>query len=171
MRDELEQFPLYKKAMEIFMLTRGLAEIIPDDNDFLQETTVKFMMEDAMMIPTKIAGAYGVGLYDLKMENAAIIRKCARELMVRAGSLRYEEDIKDKEYITLLRNAIEEFRLLFIEWVGSFDQWDYVIDRWGLFNPPGVTVYDKDPDDDIPFNAKEFLEGFEGFENFDDSDQ
>lgn len=171
MRDELEQFPLYKKAMEIFMLTRGLAEIIPDDNDFLQETTVKFMMEDAMMIPTKIAGAYGVGLYDLKMENAAIIRKCARELMVRAGSLRYEDDIKDKEYFTLLRNAIEEFRLLFIEWVGGFDQWDYVIDRWGLFNPPGVTAYDKDPDDDIPFNAKEFLEGFEGFENFDDSDQ
>lgn len=163
MRDELEQFPLYKKAMEIFMLTRGLAEIIPDDNDFLQETTVKFMMEDAMMIPTKIAGAYGVGLYDLKMENAAIIRKCARELMVRAGSLRYEDNIKDKEYITLLRNVIEEFRLLFIEWVGSFDQWDYVIDRWGLFNPPGVTAYDKDPDDDIPFNAKEFLEGFEGF--------
>jgi hypothetical protein len=91
--------------------------------------------------------------------------------MVRAGSLSYEDDIKDKEYFTLLRNAIEEFRLLFIEWVGSFDQWDYVIDRWGLFNPPGVTAYDKDPDDDIPFNAKEFLEGFEGFENFDDSDQ
>jgi len=171
MRDELEQFPLYKKAMEIFMLTRGLAEIIPDDKDFLQETTVKFMMEDAMMIPTKIAGAYGVGLYDLKMENAAIIRKCARELMVRAGSLSYEDDLKDKEYFTLLRNAIEEFRLLFIEWVASFDQWDYVIDRWGLFNPPGVTAYDKDPDDDIPFNAKEFLEGLEGFENFDDSDQ
>jgi hypothetical protein len=34
--------------------------------------------------------------------------------------------------------------------VASFDKWDYIIDRWGLFNPPGVGPFDKDPDDDIP---------------------
>ena len=162
-KDELEDFPLYQKALEIFKLTRGLIEIVPEDNEFLQETTVKFMMEDAMIIPAKIAGAHGIGLYDLKMENAAIIRKAARELMVRAGSLEYEDDIKDKEYITLLRNTIEEFRFLFIDWVASFDTWDYIIDRWGLFNPPGVTAHDKDPDDDIPFNPKDFFEGLEDF--------
>jgi hypothetical protein len=167
-KDELEDFPLYQKALEIFKLTRGLIEIVPEDNEFLQETTVKFMMEDAMIIPAKIAGAHGIGLYDLKMENAAIIRKAARELMVRAGSLEYEDDIKDKEYITLLRNTIEEFRFLFIDWVASFDTWDYIIDRWGLFNPPGVTAHDKEPDDDIPFNPKDF---FEGLENFDDEEE
>jgi len=167
-KDELENFPLYQKALEIFKLTRGLIEIVPEDNEFLQETTVKFMMEDAMIIPAKIAGAHGIGLYDLKMENAAIIRKAARELMVRAGSLEYEDDIKDKEYITLLRNTIEEFRFLFIDWVASFDPWDYIIDRWGLFNPPGVRAHDKDPDDDIPFNPKDF---FEGLENFDDEEE
>jgi hypothetical protein len=167
-KDELDNFPLYQKALEIFKLTRGLIEIVPEDNEFLQETTVKFMMEDAMIIPAKIAGAHGIGLYDLKMENAAIIRKAARELMVRAGSLEYEDDIKDKEYITLLRNTIEEFRFLFIDWVASFDPWDYIIDRWGLFNPPGVTAHDKDPDDDIPFNPKDF---FEGLEDFDDEEE
>jgi len=167
-KDELDNFPLYQKALEIFKLTRGLIEIVPEDNEFLQETTVKFMMEDAMIIPAKIAGAHGIGLYDLKMENAAIIRKAARELMVRAGSLEYEDDIKDKEYITLLRNTIEEFRFLFIDWVASFDTWDYIIDRWGLFNPPGVTAHDKDPDDDIPFNPKDF---FEGLEDFDDEEE
>jgi len=31
----------------------------------------------------------------------------------------------------------------------GFDKWDYVIDRWGLFNPPGVGPFDKDPDEDI----------------------
>lgn len=163
-KDELENFPLYQKALEIYKLTRGLIEIVPEDNDFLQETTVKFMMEDAMIIPAKIAGAHGIGLYDLKMENAAIIRKAARELMVRAGSLEYEDDIKDKEYITLLRDALEEFRFLFIDWVASFDPWDYIIDRWGLFNPPGVTAHDKDPDEDIPFNPKDFFEGLEDFD-------
>jgi len=167
-KDELENFPLYQKAWEIFKLTRGLIEIVPKDNEFLQETTVKFMMEDAMIIPAKIAGAHGIDLYDLKMENAAIIRKAARELMVRAGSLAYEDDIKDKEYIILLRNTIEEFRLLFIDWVASFDPWNYIIDRWGLFNPPGVSAHDKDPDDDIPFNPNDFFEGFEGFDEDDE---
>jgi hypothetical protein len=43
--------------------------------------------------------------------------------------------------------------LLFIPWVAGFDKWNYVIDRWGLFNPPGIGPFDKDPDDDIPFNG------------------
>jgi hypothetical protein len=125
------------------------------------------MMEDAMMIAAKISGAEAVDLYDIKMENATIIRKCARELYVRAGSLRFEEDIKDKEYIELLPNEIEEFRLLFIDWVASFDQWNYIIDRWELFNPPGVSAHDKDPDDDIPFNPKDFFEDMD----FDDEEE
>ncbi|MDP3643540.1 MAG: hypothetical protein Q8S54_10170 [Bacteroidota bacterium] len=29
---------------------------------------------------------------------------------------------------------------------------NYFIDRWGLFNPPGVGPFDHDPDDDIPFD-------------------
>jgi hypothetical protein len=156
-RDELENFPLFQKAEQIFKITQGLIEIVPADNEFLQETTVRFMLEDAMIIPAKIASAHGVELYDLKMENATIIRKAARDLYVHAGSLRFEEDIQDKDYIYLLRNEIDEFRLLFIDWVASFDVWNYIKDDWGLFNPPGVSAHDKDPDEDIPFNPDDFL--------------
>jgi hypothetical protein len=77
--------------------------------------------------------------------------------------LRFEDEIQDKDYISLLRNEIDEFRLLFIDWVASFDAWNYIKDDWGLFNPPGVSAHDKDPDDDIPFNPEDFL-------NFDDDD-
>nr|WP_288834853.1 hypothetical protein [uncultured Flavobacterium sp.] len=156
-RDELEQFPLYQKAEQIYKITQGLIEIIPADNEYLQETTVRFMMENAMIIPAKIAGAQAVELYDLKMENATIIRKAARELYVQAGSLRFEEAISDQDYIHLLRNEIDEFRLLFIDWVAGFDVWNYIKDDWGLFNPPGVSAHDKDPDDDISFNPDDFL--------------
>jgi hypothetical protein len=165
-RDELEQFPLFQKAEQIFKITQGLVEIVPAENDFLQETTVRFMLEDAMIIPAKIAGAHGVELYDLKMENATIIRKAARDLYVHAGSLRFEEDIQDKDYINLLRDEIEEFRLLFIDWVASFDAWNYIKDDWGLFNPPGVSAHDKDPDDDIPFNPEDLFD----FDDDDDED-
>ena len=158
---------IYEKAEEILKLTQALIKTIPEDNEFLQETTARFIIEDAITIPVKIAGANGVGLYDLKMENAAIIRKCACDLYIHAGSLRYEDDFKDNEYVELLRETIEEFRLLFIDWVASFDQWNYIIDRWGLFNPSGITAHDKDPDDDIPFNPKDFFDGID----FDDDDE
>ncbi|MFC5683420.1 hypothetical protein ACYE2N_05740 [Flavobacterium sp. MAHUQ-51] len=157
-RDELEQFPLYQKAEQIYQITRGLVEIVPADNEFLQQTTVRFMMENAMLIPAKIAGAHSVELYDLKMENATLIRKAARELYVYAGSLAHEEAIENQDYIELLRNEIEEFRLLFIDWVENFDVWYYIKDNWGLFNPPGISAHDKDPDDDIPFNPDDFFD-------------
>lgn len=167
-RDELEQFPLYQKAEQIFKITQGLVEIVPAENQFLQETTVRFMLEDAMIIPTKIAGAQGVELYDLKMENATIIRKAARDLYVQAGSLRFEEDVQDKDYINLLRDEIDEFRLLFIDWVASFDVWNYIKDDWGLFNPPGVSAHDKDPDDDIDYNPEDLFDFEDDDENDDD---
>lgn len=156
--DEAHRMPIFQKAEQIFKLTEGLVHIIPADNEFLQETAVRFMLENAMIIPVKIAGAEGGDLYDLRMENAAIIRKAARELYVQAGSLRYEEGIKDKDYIELLRNTIDEFRLMFIDWVDGFDVWNYIKDSWGLFNPPGVNAHDKDPDDDIPFDPNDFFE-------------
>jgi hypothetical protein len=169
-RDKLNQLPLYQKAEQIFKITQGLIEIVPADNEFLQETTVRFMMENAMIIPAKIAGAEAVELYDLKMENATIIRKAARELYVQAGSLRYEETIPNKDYALVLRKEIDEFRLLFIDWVAGFDMWNYIKDDWGLFNPPGVNAHDKDPDEDIPFNPNDFFDFEEDEENENEDD-
>ena len=165
-RDELHQLSLYQKAEQIFKITQGLVEIVPADNEFLQETTVRFMMENAMIILAKIAGDQAVEFYDLKMENATIIRKAARELYFQAGSLRFERAILDKDYILLLRKEIDEFRILFIDWVAGFDIWNYIKDDWGLFNPPGVNAYDKDPNDDIPFNPDDFF----NFENDEDGE-
>jgi hypothetical protein len=167
--DETHNMSIYIKAEQIFQLTQGLVQIVPTENEYLQETVVKFMLENAMTIPVKIAGAEGGDLYDLRMENATLIRKAARELYVQVGSLRFEEGIRDKDYIELLRNTIEEFRLMFIDWVAGFDKWNYIKDSWGLFNPPGVTAHDKDPDADIPFNPKDFFE-FEDDNDDDDED-
>jgi hypothetical protein len=62
-------------------------------------------------------------------------------------------DFKEVQYFEIVRSLIEEYRLLFITWVAGFDPWNYINDRWGLFNPPGVSPFDKDPDDDIPFDG------------------
>ncbi len=137
--------PIYKKGIEIYDLVQQIADLIPEDNQELAFTK-SIMLEDAAILSVKVAGANGAGLYDLKMEAAAIIRKAARDLMVQNHSLEMF-GFKEVHYFQMVRNLIEEYRLLFIDWVASFDQWDYIIDRWGLFNPPGVGPFDQDPDD------------------------
>jgi hypothetical protein len=151
-----ENLPIFKKAEEIYDVVYQIGQLIPEDNEHLQYIKGQ-MLGDAMLISAKIAGAEGGDIYDLRMENAAIIRKAARDLMVTNHSLEMF-GFEEVEYFNIVRDLIEEFRLLFIDWVAGFDKWNYIIDRWGLFNPPGVGPFDKDPDDDIPFNPNDFFE-------------
>lgn len=150
-REDLKKMPLFIKAMDILDIVDRLIDLIPPENEYLMDVG-RMMQADAIQIPPKIAGAASSGLYDLKMEYAAIIRRCARQIQVSTNGFS-DQDFAETEYLTLLRNEIEEFRVLFAEWVKTFDPWDYLIDRWGLFNPPGVNYDDKDPDDDLPFNS------------------
>jgi len=148
-----ESLPIYRKGKEIFDMVSKIADLIPENDEYLKEVKA-FMLSDAAQLTVKVAGAEAAELYDLKMENAAIIRKAARDLMVQQHSLDMF-GFEYVEYYQIVRDLIEEYRLLFINWVAGFDKWDYVIDRWGLFNPPGIGPFDKDPDDDIPFHGFE----------------
>jgi hypothetical protein len=146
-----ENLPIYLKGKEIFDMVNKIAALIPENDEYLNEVK-SCMLSNAALLTVKVAGAEAAELYDLKMENAAIIRKAARDLLVQQHSL----DMFGFEYVDyyqIVRDLIEEYRLLFIDWVAGFDKWDYIIDRWGLFNPPGIGPFDKDPDDDIPFNG------------------
>ena len=147
---DVRELPLFKKGEEIQEVVRILAELMPEDNEALQ-TLKGEMLNNAALLTVKIAGAEAADLYDLKMEAATFIRKAACDLKVMNHSLEMF-GFDNVEYFQIVRDLIEEYRLLFIDWVSNFDKWNYVIDRWGLFNPPGKTPFDKDPDDYIPFN-------------------
>jgi len=146
-----KELPIYKKGWEIYEVVDQICQLIPDDNEMLEHVK-GIMLEDAMMLTVKVAGATAGQLYDIKMEAAAIIRKAALNLMVQNHSLEMF-GFEHVEYFQIVRNLLEEYRLLFIDWVSKFDRWNYIIDRWGLFNPPGVGPFDHDPDDDLPFNG------------------
>ena len=146
-----ERLPIYQKGKEILDLVIKITDLIPENDEYLNHVK-GCMISDAAQLTVKIAGAEAAELYDLKMECAAIIRKAARDLMVQQHSLDMF-GFEYPEYYQIVRELIEEYRLLFIDWVARFDKWDYIIDRWGLFNPPGVGPFDKDPDDDIPFHG------------------
>ena len=150
-RIDPKELPIYKKGLEIYEVVDHICQLIPDDDEMLGHVK-GVMLEDAMLLTVKVAGATAGQLYDIKMEAATIIRKAAMELMIQNHALDMF-GFEHVEYFKIVRNLLEEYRLLFIDWVAKFDPQDYIIDRWGLFNPPGVGPFDHDPDDDIPFNG------------------
>jgi hypothetical protein len=145
---KVEKLLIYQKAMSISKLVDSLMLALPEDDVFLQQSK-GMMMEDAIIIPAKIAGAEGGSLFSIRMQNAAIIRSHALHLYAQLGSLRFHSKFKDLEYVTLLRHELDEFRLLFVEWVATFDKENYIWDEWELFNPPDATPPDDTSDNVI----------------------
>lgn len=173
MKEDWEKLPVFLKAREICDLVEHLVKAVENtdiefENDIESEMikhNLTYLRTNAMIIPAKIARvANDDTIYDLRMESAAIIRKAARELITDTRGLEMH-GYKDEEYLDLLRDQVDEFRILFADWVNTFDPWNYVIDRWGLFNPPGVHYDDHDPDDDLPFDDDDDM-----FDDDDDDD-
>lgn len=153
--DKLDQMPLYQKGREIANLVRTIADLIPDGDNPLGYTK-QLMLEDAYILCAKIAAAEGGDLYDIRMENAALIRRAAHSLKLHIHSL-HQFGFEHADYYMLVREKVEEYRLLFIDWVAGFDKSNYIADRWGLFNPPGVR-YDENDEDFNPDWMNDFLD-------------
>lgn len=150
--------PIFKKAELIFKLVESLISSFPEEDDYIQSTKY-FMLENSMMLSTKIAGAEAGDLYSIRMQNAAIIRDHAMHLYTQVGSLRMHENYKELEYVDLIRQEIDAFRLLFVEWIEGFDTTNHIWDDWGLFNPPGaLPPSENDWDDNTPFDPNDFFE-------------
>ncbi len=139
---KIKKLPLYQKGKEIMDVVLQITELIPEDEVHLN-TVKRIMLEDARVLTVKVVGAEAGDLYDLRMECATIIRKAARNLMVQNHTLEMF-GFEHTDYFDIVRKLIDEYRLLFIDWVAGFDKWNYVVDDWGLFNPPGIGPGDAD---------------------------
>ena len=144
--DSYRKTALFKKAEEIRLIATAIVESAPDPvettdekGDFEQhmlEQSKGDIRANAYRIGAKIAGAYGLDLYDLQMENACLIRRACREMVVALRGLEMGGH-SEQAHFDLLRNAVEEFRPLFASWVATFKDSDRMWDDWGLFNLPG----------------------------------
>lgn len=141
---EYRKTALFKKAEEIRELAEAIVESAPDlsgeaEDRFeasMMEQSKNDIMSNAYMIGAKIAGAYNMDLYDLQMENACLIRRGCREMVVALRGLEIAGH-NEEAHFDLLRKAVEEFRPLFAEWVATFKESERMWDDWGLFNLPG----------------------------------
>ena len=161
--DKVEKMPIYQKGREIVDLVRNIADLIDDEKGELGFTK-GLMLEDAYMLTAKIVNAEGGDMYAIRMENAAIIRRAGNNLKLHIHTLKMF-GFEHTEHYMMVRQKVEEYRVLFIDWVASFDKTNYFIDDWGLFNPPGVQLPDNVKDADDDFNP-DWMQGF-----FDEDDE
>ncbi len=142
--DDYRKTPLFKKAQEIREIAQAIVESAPDLKDAEDPNFEASMLEgskddilsNAYLIGAKIAGAYSMDMYDLQMEYACLIRRACREMVVALRGLEMAGH-SEEAHFDLLRNAVEEFRPLFVDWVATFKDSERMWDDWGLFNLPG----------------------------------
>ncbi len=128
-QEKIYKHPLMVKAKEIIGLTRALVGSLDEAR---RELYGGLMMEDAMVMSAKFAGAESIPDFVLKMEKAVIMKVHAKSL----NSMTYQlalEETHAEEHLELLRQAIEEYRKLFIEWIKAFDPAEKYDDGWGIF--------------------------------------
>ena len=125
---------LYNKSIDILNLSSGICDLLDDAED--GKLTQQLMMENAIRIPAKIRGGMAVDdIYSLVMENAVIIKVNVSELKAQLWACEQLNGI-EKKYVDVLKEEIEIFKSLFINWVKCFDRNNDLPDDWWLFNDP-----------------------------------
>ena len=127
---------LYLKWREVFGLVLAFTENLADDPEenkpeTHEHSTQRLIYENAMIIAPKIRSASMVDMYILQMENASIIRTNARQLMEQV-SFAVLMGFAEESYKEVIEDAMNEFRLLFKDWIATFQK-DEFDDEWGLF--------------------------------------
>lgn len=130
-REELEIAErMYNQWREVFRLVSAFAEILPDEEDE-RLSTRSMIYQNAYIVAPKIMSACGDTLYQIKMENAALIRFNCRQMWEQVA-FAVLEGVADREHKIVIEEAIDQFKASFRQWVATFKQ-DEFDDAWGLF--------------------------------------
>lgn len=96
----------------------------------MMEDHISMITGDALEVAVKIKSSEA-GLYIIRMENAAIIRKNAQYIKISTNSFMLEGQMEPQHRL-IIREEIDKFKELFKVWVATFEK-DDCEDEWGLF--------------------------------------
>ncbi|MFB9842262.1 hypothetical protein [Mucilaginibacter ginsenosidivorans] len=127
--DRYRKLPVFIKAEELLELAEVIVEAIKEDDQ--KEWLAGEIVGNAMLVQAKIAGAEGAGLYSLRMENAVLIKYAVYNM--RNAVISSEMfNLNNEDYVDLMRDKIEEFRIEFVAWIRSFDKSYDIPDNWAI---------------------------------------
>jgi hypothetical protein len=127
---------LYNKCIDLINITQPIVDLIADEAD--NEVTKFLMHQNVMIVANKLkTSILTAPPYSHLMEIAVIIKVNVCELKAQLWACEEIHGLQT-EYTNVLRQAIEQFRELFIEWVAHFDKNNDEPDPWHLFNDPNL---------------------------------
>lgn len=121
---------MYNQWRELFGLVIAFAETLPEEEDELLSTK-SMIYQNAYIIAPKIMSGCGDTLYQIKMENAALIRFNCRQMWEQIAFAALT-GTADNEHKKIIEEALNKFKQLFRKWVATFKPDEYE-DEWGLF--------------------------------------
>ena len=130
-QERILNLPLMRKARQIFSTSEALIASLPEDQHYEHYRII--LLENALQLESRISSAEGCDLYTRRMENAVLIKVAARNLLTQLNGLE-QLGYSDPAYLEVLRREINEFRVLFLDWINNFDKQKDIPDDWGLFN-------------------------------------
>jgi hypothetical protein len=163
--EKWEKLPVYQKSQELFDLVDVIAETLKEDK--MKEHLAVQMFSNAALIQAKIAGAEGGGLYSLRMQNAVLIKLAVQD-MFNAVSFASMVKINEEDYVDLMRDKVDEFRLVFNDWVRGFDKTYDIPDNWAIRFDTSTPEQEKL--EELMFDEDRFFNDFDEFDGFDDDD-
>jgi hypothetical protein len=154
--DKYRKLPVFKKAEEILELAEVIADTLKEDSK--SEHFASEIVSNAMIIQVKIAGAEWVGLYSLQMENAVLIKFAVRHMM-NAIVFTSMFEMNEEDYVELMREKVEEFRLLFVKWIQGFDKTLDAPDDWAIRYDTSTPEQEKL--EELMFDEDRFFDSFD----------
>jgi hypothetical protein len=151
-----ELLPVYQKSQELFDLVDVISDALKEDD--MKESLSVQMVSNAALIQAKIAGAEGGGLYSLRMQNAVLIKLAVQD-MFNAVSFASMVKINEEDYVQLMRDKVEEFRIVFVEWIRGFDKSYDIPDNWAIRFDTSTPEQEKM--EELMFDEDKFFEGFD----------
>ncbi len=154
--EKYEKLPVYKMAQELFDLVEIIADALKE-NDRKEDLAAQ-MFSNAALIQAKIAGAEGGGLYSLRMQNAVLIKLAVHD-MFNAVSFASMMEINEEDYVDLMRDKVEEFRVVFVDWIRGFDKTYDIPDNWAIRFDTSTPEQEKL--EELMFDEDRFFDEFE----------
>ena len=123
----LEHIPIYKKAMELCIMSREIASYVSLNKDLirlyesnsLRDIIANSLLTDAILIPQKIAQTEFSNSNSERLKNVSFINIMIRN--INSYCLGLEKDgVKETEYLNLLRAELKSFRKYYKRWKSSF---------------------------------------------------
>jgi hypothetical protein len=161
--DKYRKLAVFRKSEELVELAEAIAGSLKES--IKTEFLAAEIMTNAYIIQAKIAGAEGGSLYSLRMQNAVLIKLAAQD-MFNAVSAASMVKIGEEDYVDLMRDKVEEFRLVFVDWIRGFDKSYDIPDNWAIRFDTSTPEQEKL--EDMRFNEDERFDGLP--DSFDDID-